>query len=79
MLGGCISISKAGRRQCLLQIVTTKEVNKVDSIKGHNKVVSNKVVSNKVVSNKVDILGNSKEAITKVVISRTITMMNWKS
>ena len=74
MLGGCISISKAGRRQCLLQIVTTKEVNKVDSIKGHNKVVSNKVVSNK-----VDILGNSKEAITKVVISRTITMMNWKS
>jgi hypothetical protein len=69
MLGGCISISKAGRRQCLLQIVTTKEVNKVDSIKGHNKVVSNKV----------DILGNSKEAITKVVISRTITMMNWKS
>ena len=69
MLGGCISISKAGRRQCLLQIVTTKEVNKVDSIKAHNKVVSNKV----------DILGNSKEAITKVVISRTITMMNWKS
>jgi hypothetical protein len=60
MLGGCISISKAGRRQCLLKIVPTKEVNKV-------------------VSNKVDILGNSKEAITKVVISRTITMMNWKS
>ena len=69
MLGGCISISKAGRRQCLLQIVTTKEVNKVDSIKAHNKVVSNKV----------DILGNSKEAITKVVISRIIIMMNWKS
>ena len=69
MLGGCISISKAGRRQCLLQIVTTKEVNKVDSIKGHNKVVSNKV----------DILGNSKEAITKVVISKMIRMMSWRS
>lgn len=68
MLGGCISISKAAPRQCLLKITTNMEVNRVDSIKSH-----------RVVSNKVDILGNSREAITKVVISKTVTMMNWRS
>jgi hypothetical protein len=65
MREGCTSISKVDLRQCLLRVATSREDSRVASIRDH-----------KAVSNKVDILDSSKEAITKVVISRMVRMMS---
>jgi hypothetical protein len=65
---GCISTSKVGQQLCLLRIATTQVDNRVDSINRH-----------KVVNNKAGIRDSSREAITKVVISKMARMTSWRS